>query len=134
MTPTTSESRILSDREALEALRLYNAHNLAARNSEHQASIPKEKLKEYIEARGPIYDEETGLRAKLRVSHGAPVYDTVNLPPALIEWAHRAGALRLDPKVLTALREAFPVQLLELARYAVPGPETTALVVTKDKE
>ena len=118
--------------QAIEALRAY----VLARNDRDQGVRAMARYAEPVRdwlAANPgeyLYDEGTGLEARLQTAHGADTYDVASMPDAVILAAARWSLLTVDHTVLKAL-DGKRVEVLDMKKWRQPGGETTRLSVTK---
>ncbi len=121
----------MTERDALVLVRDYVEARRQARRAKNVQDLHGVHLKAYLDHRGrDLYDGETDYEARLVERQGAPTYDTLSMPDAMILAAAKAGALNVDHEVVLALRgKALWVD--DIKRYEMPGKTTTALDVKK---
>lgn len=90
------------------------------------------QIRPYIAERGPVVDEETGLRGWMDERKGATVWDVASLPDELVLWAARHGCLKVDGAVLKALDGKF-IETVDINKVAMPGPTSTVMHIERER-
>ncbi len=131
---TTIAAAPISEAQALQAIAAYVSIRTERDTMERARVAAGKLLYEYIEANGQLTDAETGYVARLIERGGnSKTYDVVSLAessPNLLTWLGRHGCLSIDTKAVQAMAGK-AIEMLDLTRYAMPGPVSRVLTVTK---
>lgn len=121
-----------TEREVIALLEELHTLRQAIRETQARERAITEAVKAYMEQRGleVLEDGEKGYVARLQVRRGSPTYDVRSMPDGLVLRLKGLGALAVDAKVIKAL-DGKAAEALDVRPYAIPGPETVALVVER---
>lgn len=128
-----AEELQISQRQAVSLLANYVKARAVAADAKRDQDGLGAQLKGYLEAhRGEeLHDGERDITARLQRRRGADRWDVMSMPDDLVLRLKALGALSIDKDVLKALigksGDADAAR-----RYAIPGGETTALIVTEN--
>ena len=138
-------TREMEAEQAAEKRRVIDAINELATIAEVTKPIDarekllREQVRDYMALNGfeVLEDGETGVRAKFQDRTGQPLYDLVSAAHvghgtlAILDAA-KAGMLRVDAQMLKRFRSGSGATWADvLEGYAMPGPQTTALIIEK---
>lgn len=124
----------LDDRGASELSRLWELRAYIKALSEEENAISQRLKLELQSNPDPIVDGEHGLSAVLKPRAGAPTFDLIAMAQRddrLVVEAARMGLLNVRTEAVRKQRGQSEAADVLLAKYAMPGAETYALIVEK---